>query len=329
MDQKPFSPAPGVFPISLLKTIGLISILIYLQILYAVSNLARPFRNSRREFPPFNKAIVRAETSITNAVLGAVQLSAFSSATGTERPWHLSSGNGLLNQDTNLHAGPTIANLPGASTWPPQAQRYSDSSEEQESSNPRFQSNNLTPLAGPVNPRQSSSVYETLRKLRSSTQDSMSTIASSAKAIFHQPLGMVARNLDGSPPDVQRSDTISHQPKLKLAVVPAPVPTPEPRFVENVPFPVPMSAPARMGDHFSDPGPEYSLNLRQPVLFGATIDAAVDAETVQMNRSRKYHSIESYPGKFPVSDALDYSSLATAYAVRGRGTTSVRPFSDY
>jgi hypothetical protein len=115
------------------------------------------------------------------------------------------------------------------------------------------------------------------------------------------------------------------------------------RLEENPPFPASASIPSRLPDHFSDPGPASGMGLGgrwkgkaravqtrsalAPVPFGQLDDA--DLETVQMNRSPKYHSIESYPGKFPVSDHLEYSSLATAYALRGRGTTSVRPFSDY
>jgi hypothetical protein len=322
MDKSSLSAAPGVFPISLLKTICLIVRLIYLQILYLISTIARPFRNTRREFPPFNKAIVRTETSITTTILGA-QPSTYNSATATKPQWHLTSGNGLLNQEHNLHSISQSLSLRPLSPWPRQIQS-SDSSEEQES--PTLQADGLAPQpgTGTGHPQESSSVYESICKIRSSTRDSISTIASSAKAFLRQPLTM-ARNLNGLPFDEERPDTSRHTPKL--AVVPPPVSTPESRFVGNVP--APMSAPARMADHFSDPGPETAIKGKQPVLFGASINTAVNAETVQMNRSRKYHSIESYPGKFPVSDALDFSSLATAYAVRGRGTTSVRPFSDY
>ena len=49
-------------------------------------------------------------------------------------------------------------------------------------------------------------------------------------------------------------------------------------------------------------------------------------EKGELHRSR---SVESYPGKFPVSDGLEYSSLASAsHQMRGKGTTSVRPLSD-
>lgn len=303
MDRNP----SAVFPISLLKTICLIGSLSWLQLLYAVSYLARPFWNTRREFPPFNGAIYRTETSITNAILGPVPLSAYTSATETERQWYLSSGNDTLNHDNNIRT----TNLPATSTWPQQEPQDSDSSSEQES--PTLQPDT-------EHHRETSPIYETMRKFRSSTRGSISKVASSAKAIFRQPLTVVPRTLDGSPPDEERAE-----PNL----VPVSVRTSQPHFVQNVPFPVPMSAPARVADHFSDPGPSIRIKAQQPVSLGATVNATEDSETVQMNRARKYHSVESYPGKFPVSDALDYSSLATAYAVRGRGTTSVRPFSDY
>ncbi|KAJ6149177.1 hypothetical protein N7471_000376 [Penicillium samsonianum] len=300
MDQKPFA----VFPISLLNTIFLISSLSWLQLLYAVSYLARPFWNTRREFPPFNKAIYRTETSIINAILGPMPFSAYTSATETERPWYLSSGNGNLNHENNIRTT-SLATSP----WPQQGQQDSDSSSEQESP---------TSQPGTEHPRENSPIYETVRKLRSSTRGSISKIANSAKSIFRQPLTVLPRNMDG---ERTEADPVP---------VPVPVRTSQPHFVQNVSFPVPMSASARVADHFSDPGPSTGIKVQQPISsFGETIDAAVDSETVQMNRARKYHSVESYPGKFPVSDTLDYSSLATAYAVRGRGTTPVRPFSDY
>ncbi|OQE43518.1 hypothetical protein PENCOP_c003G07930 [Penicillium coprophilum] len=311
MDQKHF--ATGVFPLSLSKTIYLIHLLSWLQILYAVSYLARPFWNTRREFPPFNTAISRTETRIINTLLGAIPLSAYSSATATEHQWYLSSGNGLLNPESNYirTTHQPTPNVLASSTSPQQGHQDSESSSNQESS---------IPDAGTEQPRETSPIHETLRKIRLNTQGNISKLATSAKAILRQPLAIVPRNMNGSPSDEERAEQ---------ELVPIRVRTSQPRFVENVPFPVPMSASARVVGHFSDPGPATGIKIQQPVSFGAAIDSAVDAETVQMNRVRKYHSIESYPGKFPVSDSLDYSSLATAYAVRGRGTTSVRPFSDY
>ena len=327
MDQNPF--AKGVFPLSLAKTVHLISSLIYLQLLYAISYIAKPFWNSGREFPPFNKTIDQTETSISNAILGVVPLTAYSSATATGRQWRLSSGNGLLNYTEPIVVIPQCTESTGlVSSWPQMAHHYPDSSTGRDIQNEH--ENSALPAAG--HPRTSSSIYENVRKIKFSTHGSISTIASSAKAILHQsgtsqPLSLFPRNLDGSPSNDKLPDGLPED-LVKPVFIPQ-------QLTENVPFPAPVSqfAPARLADHFSDPGPFSGLKgkgkVPEAVSFGATVGSAVDSETVQMNRSRKYHSIESYPGKFPVSDALDYSSLASAFAVRGRGTTSVRPFSDY
>ncbi|CAG8906194.1 unnamed protein product [Penicillium egyptiacum] len=302
MDSKLFA----VFPISLPKTIYLIGSLSWLQLLYAASYLARPLWNTQCESPPFNRAINRTETGIIDAILGTVPLSAYSSATATERQWYLSSGNGALNYENSIRStSQPISNLLASSPWPEKRHQDSDSSSEQESPTSRL---------GTEHARETSPVYETVRKLRSSTRGSISKIANSARSIFRQPLPVFPRDMDGLPSDEERTE--AHLVTVRAS---------QPQLIQNVSAPVPMSASARVADHFSDPGPATGVKVQQPVSFGATIDS----ETVQMNRTSKYHSVESYPGKFPVSDALDYSSLATAHAVRGKGTTSVRPFSDY
>lgn len=64
--------------------------------------------------------------------------------------------------------------------------------------------------------------------------------------------------------------------------------------------------------------------------FPTETEDSTSSMTLQMSRRSKIRSTESYPGKFPVSDGLEYSNLATASLnFRERGTTSVRPFSDY
>lgn len=58
-------------------------------------------------------------------------------------------------------------------------------------------------------------------------------------------------------------------------------------------------------------------------------DSQVNKAPTRMERLHVSRSMESYPGRYPVSDHLDYSSLATPVSqMRGRGTTSVRPFSE-
>lgn len=57
--------------------------------------------------------------------------------------------------------------------------------------------------------------------------------------------------------------------------------------------------------------------------------ARLDQEILEMDGLQTTRSAESFPGKFPVSDGLDLGALATApIQVKGKGTTSVRPFSD-
>lgn len=66
--------------------------------------------------------------------------------------------------------------------------------------------------------------------------------------------------------------------------------------------------------------------LRAPRPLSQSRVERVVADMQELHPSR---SVESYPGSFPVSDGLDYSGLATAsQQMRGRGATSVRPFSD-
>ncbi|PLB40093.1 uncharacterized protein BDW47DRAFT_124032 [Aspergillus candidus] len=54
------------------------------------------------------------------------------------------------------------------------------------------------------------------------------------------------------------------------------------------------------------------------------------SQGLEMTESGRTLSAGSYPGRFPVSDGVEFSSLATADgAVKGRAATSVRPLSDF
>ncbi|RHZ43945.1 uncharacterized protein CDV56_100503 [Aspergillus thermomutatus] len=81
--------------------------------------------------------------------------------------------------------------------------------------------------------------------------------------------------------------------------------------------------------HFSiasGPMSMESTDGQQPRL---TDDSANNQTLLEMETLQATHSVESFPGKFPISDGLEFSSLATApHHISGRGTTSVRPFSD-
>ncbi|KAL5359486.1 hypothetical protein BJX96DRAFT_174390 [Aspergillus floccosus] len=49
---------------------------------------------------------------------------------------------------------------------------------------------------------------------------------------------------------------------------------------------------------------------------------------LELNNLPRSPSSESFPGKFPMSDGPEDSSVAAPQGIRGRGATSVRPFSD-
>lgn len=54
------------------------------------------------------------------------------------------------------------------------------------------------------------------------------------------------------------------------------------------------------------------------------------SQGLEMTESGRSLSTGSYPGRFPVSDGVEFSSLAAADgAVKGRAATSVRPLSDF
>ncbi|KAI2795051.1 hypothetical protein POX_a01654 [Penicillium oxalicum] len=62
--------------------------------------------------------------------------------------------------------------------------------------------------------------------------------------------------------------------------------------------------------------------------FNSTSEST--ALSMSSNRAIRTRSVESYPGRFPVSEGLEFSSLASAAsAFREKGTTHARPFSDY
>ncbi|KAJ6183288.1 hypothetical protein N7485_001930 [Penicillium canescens] len=264
--------------------------------------------------------IDRVEAAIINSIIGAIPLSTYSSATATGQQSRFSRRNGLLDETDGRNS--TSLHPSWLQAMPPNNYRFS------------IHGPNHPPPPPQTHPRPGSSVYDTVRKIGSSTRGSISSITSSAmERIFRrpfpsagsQPISGVAlnRNLDGPPTDVEeqmlREDTAQPVQALNLFM----------GLNEDLPFPRSWSGGGH-GLQWAVEGGGRALQPGSgilPVPFGQINDE--DLETVQMNRSPKYQSIESYPGKFPVSDHLEYSSLATAYAVRGRGTTSVRPFSDY
>ena len=121
MDHKPI--ATGSFPIPLPKALYLIGALVYLQLLYLISYIARPLSNSRREFPPVRQHIDRVEAAIINFIIGAIPLSTYSSATATGQQSRFSQRNGVLDENSGRNS--TSLHTSWLQAMPPNNYRFS------------------------------------------------------------------------------------------------------------------------------------------------------------------------------------------------------------
>jgi hypothetical protein len=81
----------------------------------------------------------------------------------------------------------------------------------------------------------------------------------------------------------------------------------------------------------SEREPQFSV-VSQPYSIDSLVadSARIDRSALEMNAHRQLKSADSFPGEFPISEGLEYSSLATAkhHSRMPSIRTSVRPFSD-
>lgn len=81
----------------------------------------------------------------------------------------------------------------------------------------------------------------------------------------------------------------------------------------------------------SEREPQFSV-VSQPYSIDSLVadSARIDRSALEMNTHRQLKSADSFPGEFPISEGLEYSSLATAkhHSRMPSIRTSVRPFSD-
>ncbi|BCS20682.1 uncharacterized protein APUU_21114A [Aspergillus puulaauensis] len=81
----------------------------------------------------------------------------------------------------------------------------------------------------------------------------------------------------------------------------------------------------------SEREPQFS-DVSQPYSIDSLVadSARIDRSALEMNTYRQLKSADSFPGEFPISEGLEYSSLATAkhHSRMPSIRTSVRPFSD-
>lgn len=296
----------AIFPITLSTTIYLVFALCYLQLVYLVSYLLRPLWSSHREFPPLKGAIERLEKVVIDLILGIMPFATYRSPTPS----------GLLHEDplghrinSAVHAYAsrvTLDNAPhkptGFITPPNLPQCYPGGSTERTSS----QDQRLeTARQSPVDRHEShgSLIYDTIKK-HAGTRPKVPTVVEAGPVTTQQ----FARS----------SVSLRRIRELEDG-------TQVPELHPNTPR-ISQKSPACSMDGAHD----VAAILQLPPPMEADAVCAEDEDNLKLDRGTKCRSTESYPGKFPVSDSMEFSSLATAsYAFRERGTTSVRPFSDY
>ena len=283
-------------PIALLTTLALVTALLYLQLMYGISWLLRPFYNSSQEFPPLRRTIERTEKLTVNIILSIVPTSFYRSPPVSDflhmqedSVHHVMSGPRYAyeNPSHTLHSQPTTV-VPLLQCYPKNSVERMDATTYE----PRL------PVRANIADRQAhareSFVYDTVKKYATTGKQRISVVE------MHQSTQNVSQSYTE-----RQVKAAGPQPTVPAPVAPQPY----------------QKSPAASFDGAR----EASIRL-----FPTETEDSTNSMTLRMSRRSKTRSMESYPGKFPVSDGLEYSNLATASLnFRERGTTSVRPFSDY
>lgn len=277
------SPSHANLPIAFLTTLALITALVYLQLIYAISWILQPFYNSSQEFPPLRRTIEKAEKLTINIIISIVPTSLYRSPPATGL-LHIHEDSGHRVPSVPRYVYDPVSHNQATTVLPTMPQCYPENSIER--TGLVHQDSHLPVLATPDHYTRDSSVYDTVKKYTNGKQR-ISVVE------MHQSQQLTQT--------FQQTESSS-----------APVPV--------IPSPLEKSPAAVF-----DGAREASIHS-----LPTETDHSNHSLTLRMSKRAKSRSTESYPGKFPVSDGLEYSNLATAELnFRERGTTFVRPFSDY
>ncbi|KAJ5744402.1 hypothetical protein N7533_009272 [Penicillium manginii] len=337
-------------PISLWSTISLTFALSYLQIVYAISFIARPFWSSNLDFPPFRQAIESAEIFAINIILDIVPTSKYRSPAPTNfiddatrrPPLSLNRPSPVIGTSPHVVTGATVHAVPPHMPQCYPEPRSSLPSPQQKEVQTETMRSTHTERFNKIGDS-GISIYGTARKITKSTRPKLSTTLeahqqhqATSQATESEPVTgarktttvtrqeepeeeeLTVHIVEISQPADQAFDSIS-QPTAAVATATVPV-----MAMPNPSMPMDMS-PTNSFDGPGELEPEIGPQSASSCYTDNTSSLSLDA-----CHALKSHSTESYPGKFPVSEGTEYSGLATAeYAFRERGITSVRPFSDY
>lgn len=301
---------PETVTITLTQTFSLIRSLIYLQCLYALSSLYGLIWNFHPAWPPFRHSRRRTEDRIVGICLSIAPTSACRSVLAA-RQYNESRMSVPRIVSGSCYVG-TPSAFPQPATLP---QCYPESAVER--TTPignvfRFDSTSSLSLDGQSS-QNGSIVGNSMRKIVAGRSGggggrAKSPVVVTATAPQHQQQQQKREETPPQPPaQPAPPNQQDRQPETKFTTV-----NHQPKQIAD-PLPRPSLRSSSSSLEHSHSVPER--------LSGVS--------PWRMKRWSKYRSAESYPGRFPVSYGLEYSSLATAaYRFPGRGATSVRPFSD-
>ncbi|KAJ5809977.1 uncharacterized protein N7503_002195 [Penicillium pulvis] len=354
----------AVLPVALTTTNSLIITLIYLQFLYLVSYIARPFCSSAQEFPPFKYQIERTEKRVIDLIFSIVPFSNYRSPNPStilqHQPLSQRSNSGGAYPSTSRLTIDGVPNMPQppstAFTTPPiMPQCYPETAIERM---PSRQS--IDPKLGvgaPINKPSAVAdryaktdvpIYEIAVKRISPPNRTRVSVpgitdkgkgtnpvqASSTPALLlaQHSIHSVHEHKFGASVEERSEDGSEHllplhQVHHNTEILDLATPSGSMTHIPNLELHVGRKSPvASLGSLNSLVGPVDPISALQSMSSGSSEEGS----GVRMDRGTKCHSTESYPGKFPVSEGVEFSGLATAeYAFREKGTTTVRPFSDY
>lgn len=301
----------AILPITFTTTLSLIATLSYLQFLYAASYLVGAIRGKHRNISPKQSTIEQVEKQTIDLILRIIPESLYRSppthclldedplghriamALHSPQPSHRAK---VSNVSAEIVApGPSLQHHPANAVQlerlAPQAHYAPDSARPTQANRNehRGRVSSLYRVAKRNSPNGRPLIADIMEQHQTVSQPTRANSTKSCQQGEDRQLAETG--------DVQSSEPVP-------AISDAPVPH------EDLPTAL-LDGPSERS--------EKSISMDSQASF-----------LVPLSRTRRNRSRESYPGRFPVNVGLEYSELAMApYAFRERGTTSVRPFSDY
>ncbi|KAJ5532685.1 hypothetical protein N7494_009237 [Penicillium frequentans] len=326
----------AVLPVTLSTTNFLIITLVYLQFLYLISYITRPFCSSAKEFPPFKYRIERTEKRVIDLILSIVPFSNYRSpnpsTTLHHEPLSQRSNSGGANTHTSRLTIDGVPNMPQppstAFTTPPiMPQCYPETAIERMPS--RQPTDPMFGLGAAINKPSAAvdrcaktevPIYEIAVKRISPpnrTRVAVSGIADKEKGTYtvqasSTPAPLLAQHSIHSVHEHKLAASVEersedenehllplHQVHNNTEILDLATPSDSMTQIPNPELHAGQKSPvASLGSLASLDGPVAPTSALQSMSSGSSEEGT----GVRMDRGTKCHSTESYPGKFPVSE---------------------------